>query len=158
MNALKAKPWAVLAVISLTLNLFLGGLVVGRFLRPDPPPRDMGPIALFRVSRDLDPASREIIERVREQRREGISDAMHEAAEARMKAVDALCAEDFDEARAREAFEAFRKQSRRAHDEMHEALIDVAKAMTPEQRIELREVLQRGKRGKWRGRHHGGPP
>jgi len=154
MNALKAKPWAVLALISLALNLFLGGLLAGRLLRPDRSPREMGPISLFRASKDLDPGSREIVDRVRDKHHRSIRDTMGRAATARAAAIDALCAEQFDEAKAREAFQAFRKEMGGAQDEMHESLLEVAKEMTPAQRTKLKEVLLRGREGR-RGRPHG---
>jgi uncharacterized membrane protein len=154
MNALKAKPWAVLALISLALNLFLGGLLAGRLLRPDRRPWEMGPISLFRATKDLDPGSREIVDRVRDKHRGNIRDTMGRAASARVAAVEALCAEQFDEAKAREAFQAFRKEMGGAQDEMHESLLEVAKEMTPAQRTKLKQVLLRGRKGR-RSRPHG---
>jgi len=164
MNALKAKPWAVLALLSLVLNLFLGGLLAGRLLRPDHPPREMGPISLFRASKDLDPGSREIVDRVREKHHRSIRETMERAASARAAVIDSLCAEQFDEAKAREAFKTFRTEMGGAQDEMHESLIEVAKEMTPAQRAKLKEVLLRareGRHGRPRGSarpFHGPPP
>ncbi len=157
MNALKAKPWAVLAVISLAVNLFLGGLVAGKFLRPGPPPPgDFGRIALFRGSRDMDPQTRKIVDQVRDRHRDGIRSSIWASRKAREAAIDALCADDFDEAGARRAFGEFRERSERARSEMHEALIEVAGAMTPDQRVSLREALtRRDKHGRRRGRPPG---
>lgn len=156
MNALKAKPWAVLALISLALNLFLGGLLVGRMLRPDRPPPDTRPISLLRSSRDLDPEARAIVDKAREKHHRDIRRSMTQAGEARLAAVEALCAKDFDEAKVREAFLAFRKEANVSQDKMHEALIDAAKQMTPEQRAVLREALMRERgREKMRGRPRG---
>ena len=161
MNALKAKRWAVLALISLAFNLFLGGLALGKLIRPEHPPRDMGPIAIFRASRDLDPGSQKIIDRIRKEHHDEIGNGMRGAAEAREAALDALCAEQFDEAKAREAFDVFRERSQRTHGQMHESLIAIAKAMSPEQRVRLREVMLRDRKkggGRWRGPSgHPGP-
>lgn len=156
MNALKAKPWAVLALISLALNLFLGGLVVGRMLRPDRSPADTRPISLLRSSRSLDPAARAIVDRAREKHHRDIRGSMARVGAARLAAVEALCAPDFDEAKAREAFAAFRKEVNFSHDKMHESLIDAAKQMTSQQRADLKEALMRDRgwernRGRFRG-------
>lgn len=154
-----AKTWAVIAVLSLAANLFLGGLLVGRSFRSDkplPPPSVIGPIALLRSSQDLDPAARQIVENAREKHREEIHRSMMSASRSRRAAIEAVCAKDFDEAKAREAFRAYRDQTVRTHDVMHESLIDAAKQMTAEQRMVLREVLMRsGGRGGWKGRGRG---
>jgi Spy/CpxP family protein refolding chaperone len=156
MNAHNAKPWAVLALLSLAVNLFLGGLLVGRTFRPDKPPGDMGPISLLRSSQDLDPAARQIVDRTREKHHKGIRRSMANAARARLAAINALCARDFDEAKAREAFRAFRAETNVAHDTMQESLIEAAKQMTPEQRAVLKTSLVRsGVREGWKGRGRG---
>lgn len=164
MNALKAKPWAVLAMISLALNLFLGGLVLGKVLRPDRPPAHMGPISLFRASKELDPKSQELVDKVRDKHGDEIRERMGRTMTARTRAIDALCAEQFDEAAVRDTFDAFRKESDGAHDAMFASLVEVAKQMTPEQRKALGEALQkkgsgrRGKRGWSMGSDDPGPP
>jgi uncharacterized membrane protein len=156
MNALNAKPWAVLALLSLAVNLFLGGLLLGRTFRPDRPPADVGPISLLRSPQDLDPAAREIVDRTREKHHKGIRRSMAKAGRARLAAIDALCASDFDEVKAREAFQAFRAETNIAHDTMHESLIEAAKQMTPAQRAVLKDTLVRsGGREGWKGRGRG---
>ncbi len=156
MNAQNAKPWAVVALVSVALNLFLGGLLLGRSFRPDGPPADVGPISLLRAPQNLDPAARKIVDETREKHHKGIRRSMAKAGRARLAAIDALCARDFDEAKAREAFQAFRAETNVAHDVMHESLIEAAKQMTPEQRAVLRETLLRSKgREGWKGRGRG---
>ena len=156
MNTHNAKPWAVLALLSLALNLFLGGLLMGRSFRPDKPPADVGPISLLRSPQDLDPAARQIVDRTREKHHKGIRRSMAKAGRARLAAIDALCAREFDETKAREAFQAFRSETNVAHDAMHESLIEAAKQMTPEQRAVLKDTLHRsGVREGWKGRGRG---
>jgi len=136
-------------VFSTTLNLLVGGVLVGRLLddsrRPGPPP-------MAWAAREL-PA--ELRGEVRAHMRERMSSArplrgeLREAArelrlQAQAEPVDreALGAALRRMREARGAYEAF----------MHESLLDVLEKLPPEQRLALlREVLHR------RG-HRGGPP
>ena len=141
----KAMVWAVVALLSLATNLFLGGLLLGKSFRPDRPPGGIGPIALLRPPQGFDPATSEIVERTRQKHHHGIRKAMTRMGEARAEAVEALCAKEFDEAKAREAFRAFQSVSNTAHESMNESLMDAARQMTSEQRELLRESLHKGR-------------
>lgn len=81
---------------------------------------------------------------------------MGQVGKSRLAAIDALCGKDFDEAKVRQAFVAYSKEASVSQDEMHEALIDAAKQMTPEQREGFREALtrDRGREKNW-GRMRG---
>ncbi|MCL2824862.1 MAG: periplasmic heavy metal sensor [Polyangiaceae bacterium] len=157
---MKAKHWAIAGVLSMALNLFLGGVLFGKFFRPDKPPPGIGPISLLRVPPDFDPATKKIIDNSREKHHDEIRRAVRQASTARFAAIDALCATDFDETKAREAFLDFQAKTASAQSAMNDSLVDAAKLMNPEQRALLKDSLVRGasegRRG--RGRGPGGFP
>ena len=152
MSAPKAKPWAWIAIVSVAINLFLAGMLVTQFVRR-PPRGEMGPISMRGLAAAVDPSARPVVERVRDEHRDRIVAKMREAGMARRNAMDALTAEDFDEAKARAAFDAFQQKSDEAQKEMHGSLIELAKALPPDQRAKMREALRHGHRGRF-----GGPP
>ena len=157
----RARVWAVSLLLSLALNLFLGGVLLGRSFRPERPPSPMGPLALLRAPQELDPAARDVVDRTREKHDKEIRRAMRHASKAREEAVDALCVEDFNESEARRAFRLFRAEMEVAHEAMNESLIETAKQMNGAQRSVLREELVRSARpaGRWgKGRGPGVVP
>lgn len=161
MTRLLAKKWAIFLVLSLALNLFLAGMLTARWwLRPSPPPhhaKGMRVRSLERtLGRHLDPSVHDTLRRIDAERRDTIERRLEQAREAGGAAKATLATEQFDRARAEQAFADFRAKSAAAKEAMHEALIDVAEALPPEQRVKLGEAWERGpgprgRRG-WRGR------
>jgi len=160
MNRLLAKHWAVALVISLALNLFLGGLLAARWLsRPAGGQLGGRPMRLQSLKRQLDPAVHETLDRVTKKHEPRIHDAVDAAREARQDAMEALSAEDFDEARARAALADFRSKSTGVHEAVHEALLELAAALPQDQRASLGAALSKkhGKHGRL-DKHRRRPP
>ena len=125
-------------------------MLVTRFVRR-PPYGDMGPISMHGLASAVDPSARPVVERVRDEHRERMGAKMREAGEARRRAMDALTEESFDEAKAHAAFEDFQRKSNAAQDEVHASLIELAKALPPDQRGKLRDAMRKGRRGRFGG-------
>jgi uncharacterized membrane protein len=171
MSRLLAKKWAIALVVSLALNLFLGGMMTARWMMrpPGSPHRGMGmKVRSLKSSlgRHLDPSVHETLERVDAKHRETVRGRMKEAAEASRLAQEALADEDFDEAKAKQAFADARAKQAAAREAMQNALIELAAALPPAERAKLRKAWGRrkGPRGEGRrkgprgeGRHRGPP-
>jgi len=155
MSRLLAKKWAIALVVSLALNLFLGGMMTARWMmRPHRPPhRGMGMhVRSLKSSlgRHLDPSVHGTLERVDAKHREIIRERMKDAAEASRSAKDALSGEPFDEAKAKEAFADARAKQAAAREAMQNALIELAAALPPAERAKLGKAW--GRRDGPRGR------
>jgi uncharacterized membrane protein len=153
MSTPRAKPWAWFALVSVAINLFLAGMLVTRFVRRAPHD-DMGPISMHGLAEAVDPSARPVVERVRDEHRDRMVAKMREAGEARRAAMEALTAGDFDEARARAAFDEFQQKSNEVQKEMHGSLIDLAKSLPPDQRVKMRDALGRRPHGRFGGPGH----
>lgn len=150
------KRLAIALALSVALNLFVAGFVAMRVLhggRHHP----RGPHGHFIGPRGLsggDPAIKQAV-RGAMQRRGGELRAHGERLHAARTAVSAAFgAEPFDAPALRQALSDLRVQTELSQRLMHESLIEVAPALTPEQRARLaRRVLDREPGG---GRHR--PP
>jgi uncharacterized membrane protein len=153
--------WLTLLLLaSLGVNLFIGGLAIGRWVdhgwdreerfdRP-PPPDGPGPRWLRRM------VGEEGMDTVRDvwTRHEAVIDPLRREADAARSAVtDTLSAEPF----VREDYEAALGRMRAAMDRMetavHAAITDVVTSMTPEQRQAFAERARA-----WSDRHKNPPP
>lgn len=156
MSKLLAKKWAIALVVSLALNLFLGGMMTARWMMypRGAPPRGMG----MRVrslegslKRHLDPSVHETLRKIDAEHQEVIEGRMQEAREASRAARRTLLAEPFDEAGARQAFAAARAKQGAAREAMQDALIDLAAALPPGERAKLGQAWNRHKGPRRRG-------
>lgn len=159
MSRLLAKHWAIALVVSLALNLFLGGMLAARCVwHPKGPPHGMRRMPLQALRNRLGPEAHAAIDQVDAKHSEAIRERMHEAREARRRAMDALTVDPFDETKAREAHADFRSKEAAAREAMHEALVELAAALPAEQRAQLGTAMskRRGRRGPrdrvWRGK------
>ncbi|MBI5534817.1 MAG: periplasmic heavy metal sensor [Deltaproteobacteria bacterium] len=151
MNALRARPWALLFVISLAINLFLGGMLTARWLqrsRAGGGPMGFGPPA-FRV---LGPEARPIAERVWTSRREEVSQRMRAAREARKHSAEALSAEPFDAAKAAAALADARAKTASAEELVNQIMVEIAGALPPAERAKLGQAMEHGRGPRARGR------
>jgi uncharacterized membrane protein len=149
MNALRARPWALLFLVSLAVNLFLGGMLTSRWLqrsRSGGGPMGGGPAA-FRM---LGPEGRPIAERVWSSRKEEMSQRARAVREARKRSVEALSAEPFDAAKAAAALADGRAKTAAAEETMNQAMVELAGALPPAERVRLGQALERGRGPKGR--------
>ena len=138
--------WLILLLLaSLGVNLFIGGLAIGRwvdhgwdgsgeparFTAPPPPPEGPGPRWLRRM------VGEDGIDTVRTvwKEHEGIIDPLRQEADAARSAVtDALSAEPFSRDDYEAALIRMRSTMGALQTAVHAAIADVVTAMTPEQR------------------------
>lgn len=150
------KWMMALLVASVGANLFLGGLLVGRWVAPrpmtmagppmgGPPDRTLrGPID--RMAQSLPAEQRAEFERALTQRRREAAEAGRAMQEARMKVRDALIAERFDRAALDLALVELRAQNDRLQKSFHDGIADAAQRLPLEARRRLYES-QRPPRG-----------
>jgi uncharacterized membrane protein len=154
MTTTKARPWALLFVVSLALNLFFAGMMTSRFVHrrgADGP----GPWGSTELGAEVEPVARKIMQghRVQMQQR------TREAREARKRAMEALSAEPFDAARATAALAEFRSKAAAVEEERNAAIVEIAAALPASQRAQaVRALERRGPRGRMQGRWGGGMP
>jgi uncharacterized membrane protein len=144
-----SRPWAIglglLLVLSLGLNLFIGGLIAGARAHRGP---DMAAMqaenrALFARLSDADRAvAREIVrDRLRLTRSFG-----GDYRQAMREAETALRAQPFDAARYRTALDAIRGLNDRRTEQEFDGLVEAAQRFTPEGRALIAEMRRPGLR------------
>lgn len=157
MTTERGRVFAVLFVISLGINLFLGGVIAARWIAEPPASPDMRPLSVGSLRGALGPGANGMVDDVMAGRRGEIRARMQEAAQARDRAQQALSAEPFDPQKARQELANFRHKSALAQQSMQEAIVELAAKLTPQQRKRLHWVLQGPGAGRGRGpRYHGG--
>ena len=134
----RARSWVLIA--SLTLNLFLVGLIAGDRLSPPPPPESI-PGTVFadlrRMSEALPPETRgEIRDRFEVHRPELIRGLMAMRA-ARHDVRDVLQREPYDPDALRAAFDTLRERTDAVQAIVHTALIEVAGQLDPDERLAI---------------------
>lgn len=151
------KPRPILLLVSLALNLFLigtvvGGLVVGQRLRAMRPPPERGGPALWVAARGLSPEHREAYREVLRGEGGQVRAKLREAREARAEAWRSLEKEPFDQAAVRRKLAAARDQDAQARAALENGLVTFAAALPADERSKLAEGLARP------GPRRGGPP
>ena len=149
---------------SLAVNLFLGGVLAGGWIRDlrDPPTAraafHLGPprLDIPRMAERLPEPARGVAGEILERRGQAIGAAFRALREARREAHEALVAEPFEAARLGRAFETLRARSSRAHALVHAAMSELVERVEPETRRQLAEHMMR-RRGR-HGRRHRDPP
>lgn len=146
--------WLIAAlVVSILVNLALGGFVVGQMTRDFAPMPGLSMIGVARLVRFLEGDRRREVVGDLWERRQGVRQSLRAIRGAQRDIAAALTAEPFDEAALREALEAFRDRLASSQASSHEMLATVASRLTPEERGRLARSLSRPER------HRGaGPP
>ena len=147
--------WLIAAlVVSILVNLALGGFVVGRMTRDFAPmPGLHSMIGVARLVRFLEEDRRREVVADLWDRRQAVRQSLRAIRGAQRDIAAALTAEPFDEAALREALAAFRGRLESSQAGSHEMLARVASRLTPEERGRLARSLSRPER------HRGaGPP
>jgi uncharacterized membrane protein len=146
----KRSPWLIaLLVVSLGLNLFLGGLMFGRWFSGPSMMRQMamhgergaggepGRFLTQRMAASLPAEHRPVFEAAMEQHRDRVAQAAAEAREARAMVRDALSREPFDRTALERAFEAVRSRNDALQQEIQAAIADAATNLPPDARQRL---------------------
>jgi uncharacterized membrane protein len=135
-------------IVSLAANLALAGFVVGRMSAPGPAPAAMDPFlgSLRAMHRLPEERQAEIRPLLREHFR-SLRPSVREMRRAQRHVNEALAREPFDPAALDDALTGFRGVLLQSQERSHEALIQLAATLRPEERIVLREVMTRGARG-----------
>lgn len=157
-GAPKSRPWVVIVlVVSLGLNLFLGGLMAGRWFS-GPPHRphvaamqgergaagEPGRI-LQRMASTLPPEHRPAFEAAIAKHHDRVVQAASQAREAREHVRDILRKEPFDRAALDDAFGKLRTSNLALQTEIQVTIADAAAALPPSARQRLTEWRAQGR-------------
>lgn len=138
MSELKKVPWALLFLISLGINLFLGGMLVAGRMHAGAgrqgPPEGMNAIAA---------PFKPYAQRVWKERRGEMQDKKRKVQDARARASEAFAADPFDPARASAALADLRAAQSDAQRVMHEGMIELSKQLPQSERARL-PIMGRG--------------
>lgn len=142
----RSGKWLAAALTaSLAVNVFLGGLFVGRWMGPSPvmaergPPRGERPVQamLDRMAGALEAGDRVTFETVMDRHRQRLAAAGVEFREARRRTVELMSAEPFDRPKVEKAMADLRERNQEFQRTLHLALIDAAATLPPEARQKI---------------------
>ncbi len=143
----RSGKWLAAALTaSLAINVFLGGLFVGRWMGPSHmtadrggPPRGERPVQamLQRMADTLDGGDRVTFETVMDRHRARLAAVGVESREARRRTVELMSAEPFDAAKLATAMTALRERNIEFQRTLHTALIDAAVSLPPAARQKM---------------------
>jgi len=142
----RSGKWLAAALTaSLAVNVFLGGLFVGRWMGPSPvladrgPPRGERPVQAMidRMANALDAGERATFEAVMDKHRARLSATNAEYRDARRRTVELMSAEPFDAAKLEAAMRHLRDRNIEFQTTMHTALIEAAAALPPAARQKI---------------------
>ena len=144
----------VLLVVSVTINLILGGFLAGRLgathswlgAHPDPA------TGLFRMVREFDPARRKQLQPLLHEHFAILRPQIRVIRDQNRAIVAALTAEPFDAQALTVELARTREQLMETQVASHEALVELASRLDPAERAQLAEGMHR------RSRHHSSRP
>jgi len=156
-NDAPKRRWVVFAlVVSLGLNLFLGSLIVGRWIGG--PPHHRGPFAaaergpagepgriLQRMASGLPAEHRAAFEAVAAKHRDRIVELAGQARDARQQARTVLASETLDRAALDRAFEAIRTRNAALQAEIQATIGEAAATLPPDARKQLADWRAHGR-------------
>lgn len=142
------KSRTILLIVSLALNLFLvgavvGGLVVGQRLRAERPALARGGPALWAAARDLPPEHRAAYRDVLRGEGGEVRQRLRAAREARVEAWRGLAAEPLDPAAVRRQLAAARTLDTEARGTLEDRIVTFAMSLPPQDRAVFVEGLTR---------------
>jgi uncharacterized membrane protein len=156
-GAAKSRPWVlILLIVSLGLNLFLGGLMAGRWFagphhRQSPmAAAERGPAGepnriLQRMAASVPPEHRGAFEAAIAKHRDRIVQAASQSREAREQVRDALRQEPLDRTALDRAFENVRVRNMALQSEVQTAIADGAAAVPSDARQRLADWRAQGR-------------
>jgi uncharacterized membrane protein len=125
---------------SLALNLFLGGFIVARLLRPQPlPAKPVVTLDFQSVPEGMQGEALERIEDAMRERRRELRRAYSDYRQARRDAVRLLGEEELNEQALKEVYEQMRELSNRIQEPIHGAVIEALRNVDV---MERRRILQ----------------
>lgn len=126
----------IVAVISIAVNLFLAGSIVGHGFRPPPGPPPIE--ARFdMLSRDLPPEDQKVVQEILDRHREDIMAKWHALRGTPNDVSEAFRADPFVPADAQAAFARSNARFTAFRDAIQEAAIEIASRISPEGRKRL---------------------
>ena len=139
------KWLAVALTASLAVNLFLGGLFVGRWFGPSPVMAERGPrgperpvqAMMDRMAASLDSEDRTLFERTMDRHRPRLAALGSELRESRRRSVEVMGAEAFDRAALETAMSTLRERNAEFQRALHAALVDAAVSLPPPARQKI---------------------
>jgi uncharacterized membrane protein len=156
MTNVPKRPWALLFLVSLGINLFLGGVIATRWMTRRPPHGDLRPFPVMRMRRALGPEADPAIDRAMGRHSRELARRQRETRDARQRAFEALSAEPYERENAAAALADFRAKLGAMQQTMDDVMLEFAAELTPQQRRRLQEAMERGGTlGGGRGRRHG---
>ena len=142
----RGRAIAIALFASLALNLFLGGVMVGRWLAPQPPTAAFeaggfgGLIANMRAAAATLPAEQQAaLREAMGHHRSEIREELIALRDARQAALATLVAEPFDRVSTEAAFAELQQQSQAVQTAIHEAMLDAAERLPGDARRQLVE-------------------
>ena len=127
----------VIAIVSVALNLFLAGNVVGQHFRGPPTPANFRE-RLEMLLRDLPEADRTVAHTVMESHYNDIVEKWRAFRPANQRAALAIHSDPFDPAEARAAYDTVNKRSEDLRVAVQNTMIEIAQKISPEGREHLR--------------------
>jgi uncharacterized membrane protein len=138
--------WGVLLVISLALNLLVGGAVAARFFIRPPIERMAGASYLQLVPRhffmDMDRQRRDELLKLLRSYRDQFRAGQQRTRDTANKLADALDANPYDEAQVRAVVETFASNGNELLDLSTKAAMDFISHLTPEERVRLAQRIR----------------
>jgi uncharacterized membrane protein len=128
---------AIVAIVSVALNLFLAGDQLGREFRGPPPPMNFEQ-RLHGWWRDMPPADQSIAEGIMRQHMDEILEKWRAFRPANQHALQLMRGENFDPAEAKAALDIANQRLAELRAAMQSALIEIAQKVSPEGRKHIR--------------------
>lgn len=139
-----ATALLVALVLSVCLNVFVAGLVVGRISSGNAGPTGEAGDGLQRFMATVPAEARPVIRRALRDNRRGLQDMVAAVREARRDAAVVAAREPFDPDALKTALAAVRARSEQLQAAVHGLIAEALDELSPEQRAEMAE--------RWRGR------
>ncbi|MEM7017474.1 MAG: periplasmic heavy metal sensor [Pseudomonadota bacterium] len=153
------RTWtfAIILIISLSLNLFIGGFLVGQAFMKSGERHRMGPSPfkphMMRLVKQLPEDKQEAVKPIVKSYRQQFRGQIRQMHQARRAVIKALEKESLDEAEVMRLLGELRQAQDASQTVLHEHLVKIASHLPPEQREKaLFSKSKRGHRSKERGR------
>lgn len=139
MRSWLARYGGIALIVSVALNLFLGGILAGGWVLHDEPERVRGfAVAGMRFSRqDLAPESRTLVRRLWEESREEIRPRFRDVRDARREVREIATAETVDRAALEAALASLRERSIALQAATQELMVTIAERLPAAERKKL---------------------
>lgn len=134
-----ATATIVALVLSISLNVFVAGLIAGRASRGDTPPSRDPAGGLQRFMATVPAEARPVIRQALRENRSGLQDLVAGVRRARRDAASVVGAEPFDSAAFEAALGAVRDHSRALEAAVHGIIAEAIDELSPEMRAEMAE-------------------